>query len=398
VKLRSLILVLVLAFGSATSSHAQEDISPHQVRSVAWSPDGSQLAVGYENGQIIITSSNSEEKPIILHADSSRIITLAWSPDGHLLASGSLYPDSALRLWDTTTGEEIATYDDFGFDVFAIGWSPDGTHVLAIAAEGISGDNAVLLDVSTGQITSKLLGAVSHVQWSPNGSKIALANIFGLSVRNATDLQPIFSTSISREPFRPELVNQLVNITWSPDGQYIAGGMGDGRVFVWRLDDPDPIITLIAHDYEGDDRFLGRVHALRFDESGEQLTAISGDGTIWTWSLSNGRMVSEQRTSPNYAAAFSLYGGQVALGIALDAADEGNHIQSNMAQVVENLANDGVQIIVPDASPERLQAIAEACGVTLPTESRADLTAQLDRLEIPPVCRADLLAVAAALD
>ncbi|MDX2162267.1 MAG: hypothetical protein SF162_13155, partial [bacterium] len=69
-----------------------------------------------------------------------------------------------------------------------------------------------------------------------------------------------------------------------------------------------------------------------------------------------------------------------------------------------------VQIIVPDPSPERLQAIAAQCGAPLTVErgldaaiaaaDYADVIAQIDALPagtIPPACAADLRAVAAAM-
>ena len=61
-----------------------------------------------------------------------------------------------------------------------------------------------------------------------------------------------------------------------------------------------------------------------------------------------------------------------------------------------------MQILVPDPSIERLNAITAACDAPVsPTTDMTDFIAQVEALpadSIPPACAADLLAVARALE
>ena len=409
-KLQFVIGIFTIMLGVLSYTHAQSAIEPDQIRRIVWSPNGDRVALSYQNGQImIIWTDNREETPITFHADPDSFIALAWSPTGDFLATGSTH---ILRIWDVVNQQEIFTQRGVGTDILTVAWSPDGNQVIAIAAEPFNNpSNAVIVEPMGGQVTPMSLGMVSSIQWSPDGSMVAFTGIAGITVFDATNFQPLFTTlPISREIFRRGLINQLGNITWNSESTHIAGGMGDGRVFVWNLDNPDPIFTFIGHDYQGNDRFLGRIHDLRFDDTGQMLTAVSGDGTIRTWDLRDGTLVTEQLASPNYTADFSPYGGQLVLGLALEAHNEVVTYQSAPVHVNQTLAEGTVQIVVPAPSLEHLQAIAEACNASTPIEQSLTANIQADQLTefvaqvealaedaIPPACRADLLAVAEAL-
>lgn len=81
-----------------------------------------------------------------------------------------------------------------------------------------------------------------------------------------------------------------------------------------------------------------------------------------------------------------------------------------MENAVQTLANGAVQIVVPVPSPERLQAIADACNAPAAVEQSLTASLQADQLStfitqvealpentIPPACADDLIAVAEAL-
>jgi WD40 repeat protein len=94
------------------------------VLSVAWSPDGQQLASGASGGAIIVWDANSGEQIAILRGHTANVWDLAWSPNGGQLASAS--NDETARLWDVTTGEPIAILTGHAGAVRAVTWSPDG--------------------------------------------------------------------------------------------------------------------------------------------------------------------------------------------------------------------------------------------------------------------------------
>jgi WD40 repeat protein len=65
--------------------------------SLALSPDGSVLAVGYQDGSVRLWNMDNGEQLAVLKGHEGRVMSLAFSPDGTLLASGGT--DGTVRLW-----------------------------------------------------------------------------------------------------------------------------------------------------------------------------------------------------------------------------------------------------------------------------------------------------------
>jgi WD40 repeat protein len=59
-----------------------------------------------------------------LEGHTGSVFALAFSPDGKTLASGS--KDTTVKLWDLTTGKNIATLQGHTDYVRSVAFSPDG--------------------------------------------------------------------------------------------------------------------------------------------------------------------------------------------------------------------------------------------------------------------------------
>ena len=72
--------------------HGQLVLEGHtdELRSVAWSPDGSQLASGSIDKTVKIWNANTGRVSRTLTEHDGAVTSVAWSPDGTQLASGSL--------------------------------------------------------------------------------------------------------------------------------------------------------------------------------------------------------------------------------------------------------------------------------------------------------------------
>ncbi|KAF9503231.1 hypothetical protein BS47DRAFT_1322867 [Hydnum rufescens UP504] len=96
----------------------------HGVYSVAFSPNGLQLASGSEEGTLYLWDAMSGEHTATLQGHSDCITSLAFSPNGLWLASGSW--DETLCLWDVMLGTCTVTLQGHSDSVSSVAFSPDG--------------------------------------------------------------------------------------------------------------------------------------------------------------------------------------------------------------------------------------------------------------------------------
>jgi WD40 repeat protein len=160
---------------------------------VVWSPDSTIIALGGEGGQIELwRHDGTRVRTFIPPPPVGAPHALAFSPDGQLIAAGA---NQQIYVWQTQTGELIQTLRGHTEYVSGLAFSPDG-RLLASAAgfflEGNSTDTSVRLwDVQTGQPVAIL------------GSHDSIAT----------------------------------SVTFSPDGGTIASGGYDGKIRLWLIQD-----------------------------------------------------------------------------------------------------------------------------------------------------------------
>lgn len=110
---------------------------------VALSRDGSKLAVGYpadpQNGtaKVSVYSTRSWAKEFdVMSINEVEISSLAFSPDGTRLAIGA--EDGTAGVWSLATREQIATYDGSTAAVGAMSFAPDGQSLLSASNDGVA--------------------------------------------------------------------------------------------------------------------------------------------------------------------------------------------------------------------------------------------------------------------
>ncbi|MCB0075319.1 MAG: hypothetical protein KDE20_27875, partial [Caldilineaceae bacterium] len=76
---------------------------------VAWSPDGSYLAVGAADGAVRVLDTETWRSLVTLRDHAAAIGTLTWSPDGRFLAGSAA--DGIVHVWDTETWRILSTVE-----------------------------------------------------------------------------------------------------------------------------------------------------------------------------------------------------------------------------------------------------------------------------------------------
>ncbi|KAG8915462.1 hypothetical protein FRC02_004515, partial [Tulasnella sp. 418] len=83
------------------------------VRSVAFSPDGSRIVSGSDDHSVRIWDTSTGSCVRILEGHTNQVQSTCFSPDGTVAASSS--DDGTLRLWDPSTGEHLKTFGGTSF-------------------------------------------------------------------------------------------------------------------------------------------------------------------------------------------------------------------------------------------------------------------------------------------
>ena len=238
------------------------------VNSVSFSPDGSTLASGSDDGTVKLWDVATRRNIATLRGHTSQVFSVSFSPDGSTLASGAY---REVKLWDVATRRNIATLEGHTSWVGSVSFSPDG-NTLA------SGSNTVKLwDVATRRNIATLTGhtrAVSSVSFSPDGSTLASG-----SSDNTVKLWDVATRRniATLEGHR----NNVTSVSFSPDGSTLASGSWDYAVKLWDVATRRNIATL-----EG--RSLG-VISVSFSPDGSTLASGSYDGTVKLWDVATTR-------------------------------------------------------------------------------------------------------------
>ncbi len=295
------------------------------VRSVGWSPDGSQVATGSYQGRIIVWDSASGDVAQTLTYSTGRMLirAVAFDPSGTLLASAQ---DNTIAIWDIASGQNVRLLDGHGDIVNSIAWSPDGSRL----ASGSNDRTVIEWDPSTGDKVMTLPspgGPVSAVAWSPDGSLLASGASDGtISLWNASDgsslgTLPSFgtgivsgrqggnSTGVTSLAFRPDstqlastnwngdlivwdvasdqpayvdhrsYTGSMLSVGYSPDGKTLVTGSWYGMVLLWDADTGARLRSLHGH--------TGWVNAVAWSPDITRLASGSSNGTALIWRMSN---------------------------------------------------------------------------------------------------------------
>jgi WD40 repeat protein len=90
---------------------------------------------------------------------------------------------------------------------------------------------------------------------------------------------------------------EVISVTYSPDGEYIASGSRDGTVEIWRVATGEEVRTLGGH--------TDVVTSVSYSPNGEYIASGSWDGTVKIWRVATGEVV-RTLTRRGFPAALSV--------------------------------------------------------------------------------------------
>jgi RNA polymerase sigma factor (sigma-70 family) len=237
------------------------------VRAVAFSPDGSLLATGGQDGtvkfwEVAKRSERATPKPAAAQP-AGAVLALAFRPDGEVLAVAA---GKAVRLWEVASGKELAVCSGHAGPVGAVAFTPDGKTLASASA-----DRSVRLwDAATGKELHRFerhRDWVNAVAFSPDGKRLASAG------KDRT----VQLWDVERR----ELVGTLRGHTgevraavFTPDGKYLLTGGDDRTVRVWDMARQE------QHDVVG---HTAPVRSLALSRDGGLLAVAGADNVVKLW-------------------------------------------------------------------------------------------------------------------
>ena len=198
---------------------------------VAYSPDGTRLAVSSSSGIWLYDTSTGAEV-VLLQGHAGVVYSVSFSPDGQILASGSW--DMTVRLWDVANGEEQAVLEGHTDRVPSVSFSSDGQ----ILASGSWDQTVRLWDVASGEEKAVLEGHTGWV-WSVSFSSDGqiLASGSGDQTIRLWDVasgQAQHSSGFSKVVLAGH-ADWVSSVSFSPDGQILVSGSGDQTIRLWDV-------------------------------------------------------------------------------------------------------------------------------------------------------------------
>ncbi|XP_039144932.1 WD40 repeat-containing protein HOS15-like isoform X2 [Dioscorea cayenensis subsp. rotundata] len=250
------------------------------VTKVAWNGEGELLAIGSEYGFASIWCKNGELRKT-LYKDEESISSILWNSKGDLLLIGS--DDSRFIIWDTITWKPKQKLRfDPELPVVIAAWRDNTSFTICSRDMRIYvwnvGDSQPII-IFTGH-----QGDIDGIKWDPTGTLLA-----SYSEDGAIKIWTLKQNQSLHNLMHCERIN---SIRWSwtgpgtsnPNKQLLlASAADDGTVKIW-----DGVQGHLLYSFNGHRRC---VIEMEFSPDGDYIASESDDGRLLIWKVKDGTIV-----------------------------------------------------------------------------------------------------------
>jgi WD40 repeat protein len=257
--------------------------------SAAWSPDGSQVAVGGRHlsgshGELEIWNGRTghhegHSTRHLRHDLAGPVVSMSWAPDSAHLATIEKNSKSGLLVLNVRSQAEgkhaIALPE--GAQMDQVAWSSDGS-LLALSSRGAR--TTLLVEPGSGQLRRTLEGLSGPVAWEPGGHRIAGPDGADVAIFDAVTGQ--------RERTIAGQDHQATAVSWATRGKVLAVSDGE-HIRVVDADSGERLWNLPWVTAEGDRSDNSSVRSIGWLDSGRYLLEFRKYGA-WSRSDANTRV------------------------------------------------------------------------------------------------------------
>jgi WD40 repeat protein len=211
------------------------------VYSVAFSPDGQQIASASFDHTVRLWSVRTHESLQVYLHHSDSVYAVAFSPNGKQFVSAS--KDRTVQLIDKDTGKSVFTFSGMDQDVMAVAFHPDGKSVISSGFESA----IYWWNPQTGEKIKTQPGhgiAVHELAFSKDGKRIVSAG----ADRTVRTWDGTAGTLVKVFP----VGSVAYSVAISANGKLVAAGSFDGLVRVWDEASARHLVTLLAYATDSD--------------------------------------------------------------------------------------------------------------------------------------------------
>ena len=268
------------------------------VNNVAFSPDGRTVLTGSDDKTAQLWETQTGQPLATYQGHSGSVRSVAFSPDGHFVLTGS--DDGTARLWETQTGQPLAIYQGHSGSVRSVAFSSDGRSVLTGSDDG----TARLWETQSGQPLATYQGhsgPVRSVAFSPDGHFVLTGSDDSIARLWETQTGQPLATYQGHTGW----VN---SVAFSPDGHFVLTGSDDSIARLWETQTGQPLATYQGH--------TSLVNSVAFSPDGRTVLTGSEDRTARLWETQTGQPLAiyQGHSGPVNNVAFSSDGRSVLTG------------------------------------------------------------------------------------
>lgn len=272
---------------------------------------------------------------------NSIINSISFSIDGKTIAAGE--QSGVISLWRTSDGQIIQTMQGHTGPVNEIAFSPDGKLIASASSDrtlrlwqidsdvsfgvklqSATSDQLYILDSQGVHMANMVVGSLA---FSPNGQLVAAGGQDGrIWLWQVASKKIVWNTQGHIMDGYPR---DVLTIAFSPDGSILASGGRDGTIHLWDIVDGKLLKRLSLSTTRA------TIQSIAFSPDGTMIASGAEDGFVRLWAVSAGRLVKtlEKQAIQIKSIAFSRNGQTLAAGGGQISEDSLFSNQSNDARI-----------------------------------------------------------------